>query len=436
MKGNNDHPRSPYIFRPLLGALAALCLIAGAGALLPSCNLFHRGGTDGPAQSPRDTVYPLGFRTDSFEVVEGSVRRGEIFTSLLSRLGMGGEDALALYSACDSVLDPRRLRVGDQFQAYYGGDTSGMTLRYFVYETSRTRRSVLRCTPPYRGWIVESEVRDSLTYHDITITSSLWADLTRAGASPYLAARLSEIYAWTVDFFALREGDRFRVVYNRKFSGGEMISVDTIYYASFLRDTTVLEAVRFDQGDGGNTYWSPDGQSLHRAFLKAPLQFTRISSGFSYGRLHPVYGDVRAHTGVDYAAPTGTPIVSVGDGTVTFKGWWGGGGNTIMIRHNSVYRTGYLHMSRYADVNVGDRVKQGQVIGYVGMSGTATGPHLDFRVWKNDTPVDPLHLESPPSDPLGEELLPELGRATSRWRRAADSLAVLEAELRPDGGDE
>ena len=283
----------------------------------------------------------------------------------------------------------------------------------------------------YKAYVVRA---DSLTYTDITITSSLWADMTRAGATPSLILKLSDIYAWTIDFFALQKGDRFRVVYNRKFSKGEMISVDTIYYASFCRDTVLEEAIRYDQRDSGNLYWNAMGESMQKAFLKAPLQFTRISSGFSYGRLHPVYGDVRAHTGVDYAAPMGTPIVSIGDGTVTYKGWWGGGGNTLMIRHNSVYTTGYLHMSRYADVKVGDRVKQGQVIGYVGMTGTATGPHLDFRVWKNDSPVDPLQLESPPSDPIREENKPALDSLARHWREVADSLAALKAELGTDGG--
>ena len=382
----------------------------------------------------KDTVYPLGFPTDSFNVVEGSVKRGEVFTSLLTRLGMSHEHALELSVACDSVLDPRRLRIGDNFQAYYDEDTTGMTLRYLVYENNRTRRSILRCTPPYAGWIFEEQLLDSLTYTDITITSSLWADMTRAGATPSLILKLSDIYAWTIDFFALQKGDRFRVVYNRKFSKGEMISVDTIYYASFCRDTVLEEAIRYDQRDSGNLYWNAMGESMQKAFLKAPLQFTRISSGFSYGRLHPVYGDVRAHTGVDYAAPMGTPIVSIGDGTVTYKGWWGGGGNTLMIRHNSVYTTGYLHMSRYADVKVGDRVKQGQVIGYVGMTGTATGPHLDFRVWKNDSPVDPLQLESPPSDPIREENKPALDSLARHWREVADSLAALKAELGTDGG--
>ena len=144
---------------------------------------------------------------------------------------------------------------------------------------------------------------------------------------------------------------------------------------------------------------------MRKTFLKAPLQFKRVSSGFSYARKHPVTGVVRPHTGVDYAAPTGTPVVALGDGTVVSAGWTtGGGGNTVKIRHNSVYTTGYLHLSKFASgIKAGTHVRQGQVIGYVGMTGTATGPHLDFRVWKNGSPINPLTLESPPAEPLKEE---------------------------------
>ena len=148
---------------------------------------------------------------------------------------------------------------------------------------------------------------------------------------------------------------------------------------------------------------------MQKAFLKAPLKFNRISSGFSYHRKHPVHGTVRPHTGVDYAAPTGTPVMSIGDGTVLSVGYAGGGGNTVKIRHNSVYTTAYLHLSKYAKgLHAGQRVRQGEVIGYVGATGTATGPHLDFRVWKNGSPVNPLKLESPPSVPIKEENRPVL----------------------------
>ena len=185
----------------------------------------------------------------------------------------------------------------------------------------------------------------------------------------------------------------------------------------------------FDQGDGGNVYWDDKGESLRRAFLKAPLEFKRISSGFSYARRHPVTGQVRPHTAVDYAAPTGTPVVAIGDGTVVSAGWAGGGGNTVKIRHNSVYTTSYMHLSKYGPgIKAGVHVQQGQVIGYVGMTGTATGPHLDFRVYQNGTAINPLTLESPSAEPLPEELMPAFDSTFHARLAEMDSLAVASAD--------
>ena len=244
-----------------------------------------------------------------------------------------------------------------------------------------------------------------------------------AGVSANMISELSEIYAWTVDFFGLHKGDRFRVLYDQTLCEGADIGVAGIPYAVFERDGKELQAVMFDQQDGGNKYWNEKGESMRKAFLKAPLKFTRISSGFSYHRKHPVHGDVRAHTGVDYAAPTGTPVMTIGDGTVISKGWGGGGGNTVKIRHNSVYTTAYLHLSKYAkNLKVGNRVHQGDVIGYVGMTGTATGPHLDFRVWKNGTPINPLTMESPSAEPIKQENMAALDSVRVMYKTALDSL--------------
>ena len=157
----------------------------------------------------------------------------------------------------------------------------------------------------------------------------------------------------------------------------------------------------FYENDDVSGYWDLEGNNVKKAFLKAPLSFSRISSKFTYARKHPIYKTVRPHTGVDYAAPMGTPVMAIGDGVVTFKGYKGGGGHTVKIKHNSTYTSAYLHLSKYGKgIAEGVRVTQGQVIGYVGSSGSSTGPHLDFRIWKNGTPIDPLKMESPPTEPI------------------------------------
>jgi murein DD-endopeptidase MepM/ murein hydrolase activator NlpD len=194
------------------------------------------------------------------------------------------------------------------------------------------------------------------------------------------------------------------VLYDEKVCDGETIAIDTVRYAVFSHAGRDLPMVMFNQGDNGNIWWDETGASMRKAFLKAPLKYSRVSSGFSYARKHPVTRRVQPHTGVDYAAPKGTPVMTIGDGVVTSCKYEGAGGNTIRIKHNSVYSTAYLHLSKYAPgIKAGTRVRQGEVIGYVGSTGRSTGPHLDFRVWKNGTPINPLTMDSPPAEPIKSE---------------------------------
>ena len=333
---------------------------------------------------------------DSLECRSGKVKNGQFFSNLLTSLGLSNQEAYNLSQACAPTFDVRTLRVGNTYKAYY--DSS---LQYLVYDRDRTSQLIFRCQPPYEVIVYEKPVTIERRYADVTIENSLWVDMTDAGVSPNLILSLSDIYAWTVDFFGLQKGDRFRVLYEEKMCDGEVIAVDTVRYAIFSHGGEDFPSVMYDQKDGGNIYWNEKGESMRKAFLKAPLNFSRISSGFSYARKHPVTKKVRPHTGVDYAAPSGTPVMSIGDGVVTSVKYEGAGGNTVRIRHNSVYSTAYLHLSKYAKgIKEGKRVRQGEVIGYVGSTGRSTGPHLDFRVWKNGSPINPLKMDSPPAEPL------------------------------------
>ncbi len=354
--------------------------------------------------------WPLGFRTDTLFVRENKVESGDVFYKLFTRLGMSGSDVQGLAQACNGEFDITRLRAGNKANAWYAGDSLSPVLRYVVYEKDRINSTVFQCYDSLAVWNVAKQVDTVRKYTDVTIKSSLWNDMTAAGASPLLILELADVYAWTVDFFGLHEGDRFRAIYRQRVCEGDIIDIIGVDFAEYSRGSTVLYAIRYDQGDNGNKYWNEKGESMRKAFLKAPLKFSRISSKFSYHRVHPVHGVVRPHTAVDYAAPAGTPVHALGDGVVLSAGWGkGGAGNMIKIRHNSIYTTGYLHLKGFAKgINAGVRVAQGQVIGYVGMTGTATGPHLDFRVWKNGTPVDPLKLESPSAEPIKKENLPAL----------------------------
>ena len=404
------------------------------------------GEASGPSAEEADSCLLLGFDPAQMAARDGKVRSGEFFSTLLMKLGMSAGDAYLLSEACDTVFDVRSLRVGNAYQAYYSrlspdvsevqesdaksaaaaGVFDGGALEYLVYWQDRANGAVPRCTAPYSVWKVARPVVTEHRYADVAISSSLWNDMLAAGVSPLLILSLSDIYAWTVDFFGLQKGDRFRVFYDEKTCDGDVIAVDTVRYAVFTHQGEDFPAVMFDQGDGGNIYWNEKGESMRKAFLKAPLQYSRISSGFSYARRHPVTRRVQPHTGVDYAAPAGTPVMTIGDGVVTSRRNEGAGGNVVRIRHNSVYSTAYLHLSRYASgLKVGQRVRQGEVIGYVGSTGRSTGPHLDFRVWKNGSPINPLKMESPPVEPLKKEFSEDFEAVCLAYSRRLDSLEAL-----------
>jgi len=229
-----------------------------------------------------------------------------------------------------------------------------------------------------------------------------------------LAIELSEIFAWTIDFFGIQQGDRYKVIYEESFVDSNSLGIDKITGAWIYHNENDFWAIPFVQ-DSVRSFFDEKGNSLRKAFLKAPLRFSRISSGFSHSRFHPVLKIRRPHHGVDYAAATGTPVHTVGDGVITKVGYQkNGGGNYVKIKHNSVYSTTYMHLSGFGKgVRQGVYVKQGDIIGYVGSSGLATGPHLDFRFYKNGSAVNPLKVEAPPVEPVHEPNMLAYG-----WTRA------------------
>lgn len=240
------------------------------------------------------------------------------------------------------------------------------------------------------------------------IRSSLWNSIIENGEDPMMALKLSDIYAWQIDFFGIQPGDAFKVMYEVSYVDDTIpLRIEGIEGAVFSHNGVDYYAIPFEQ-DGSREFFDLDGNSLRRAFLKAPMDYFRITSRFSNSRLHPVLKRYRAHHGVDYAAPAGTPVKTIGDGIVVAKGYQkGGGGNYVKVKHNATYTTTYMHLKGFAkNIETGSRVQQGQVIGYVGSTGLSTGPHLDFRVYKNGQPIDPLKMESPPSLPVKEELIP------------------------------
>lgn len=399
--------------RIILATLLFLCAI-GCGRQTDSVEVVEK-------------YCPYGFDESLYICEDGKVKSGETFTTLMGRLGLEAADAYKLTQLCDSVFDVRRLRADNVFRAYYEKDSAGAgPLAYVIYEQSRVRSTVFKCSDSLAVWNFDRPTSTDRKFTDVTINSSLWNDMIAAGASPALIVNLADIYQWSVNFFTLQQGDRFRVIYSQTVCEDEIISIDTVFFSVFnggSKEVSALRYVPFDQEKAG--YWGKDGESLKRMFLKAPLKYNRISSKFSYRRKHPVTGKVKAHTAVDYAAPTGTPVHAIGDGTVTLCGWDGtGGGNRIRIKHMQGYESCYMHLSRFAKgIRTGSRVSQGELIGYVGATGTATGPHLDFRIWHNKKPIDPLSLNSPASEPLAKKYMDEFNGIYTLYAAELDSLS-------------
>ena len=364
-------------------------------------------------QQPIDTVqhiYQYGVCMDSLDINEYQIRSGDNPAAILDALGFSAREAERITRVSATVLDPTKLRAGMCYYTFTTQD-SVAAIRYMAFAKSLTDYAVIDLSgDSVRAYEFNKPVSIKRHYAEGTITSSLWNVMKEKGADPLLALKLSDVFAWQIDFFDVKEGDSFRVMYDVAYiDDTTALSIASIGGAVFTHQGKAFTAIPFTQ-DSVFEYFDLEGNSLRKAFLKAPLDFFRITSRFSNARFHPILKRYRAHHGVDYAAPVGTPVKSIGAGTVVAKGYMGGGGNTLKVKHNSVYTTSYMHLSRYAKgIQVGSRVEQGQVIGYVGSTGLSTGPHLDFRVYKNGQAINPLQMEAPPSLPVvKQKVLAEL----------------------------
>lgn len=370
-------------------------------------------------------VLKYGLEIEKYDVEPGQVKRGDFFGSIMEDFGVGANQVQKILKASEGVFDVKKIKIGSQYEVWREKDSVG-TAAFFVYELDNLNSAVVALKDSLYAKICHKEVVPVLKRARATISTSLWNDVQKAGIPVMMALRLSDVYDCTIDFFGLQNGDSFDVMYEELFSEGEYVGLGKIYYAEFTHAGKVYNAIRFNAGENSSVFWNEKGESLKKAFLKAPLNFTRISSRFTYARKHPVLKIVRPHTGVDYAAPSGTPVVALGDGVVTHRGWAGGGGNTIKIKHPGNYVTSYMHLRGYAKGIVkGSRVTRGQLIGYVGSTGLSTGPHLDFRVYKNGKPIDPLKMESPSVEPVSKEDMPAFQAQMERYKFQMDSLGTM-----------
>ncbi len=364
----------------------------------------HVEYTEDPTPEAADSI-PLppqayGIPMSGFAMEQGVVRSGDTFGGLLGAHGVGATTVHALAEKAGDSFDVRRMRSGHPY-AFIFTDDGTRSPSYFVYENGPVEYVVFTLAPDSLS--VRTDRRPVHTSeHSLTttVTGALYNDIQRAGGDPMLALQLAEVFAWTVDFHKIQKGDEFTVVFTQQEVDGTVIGMPQVLAARYTSDGRARTAFRFTQDDA-TQYFDEEGNSLRKAFLKAPVKYSRISSGFSGRRLHPVQKVMKAHLGTDYAAPYGTPILTVGDGVVEKTGFTSGNGNFVKVRHNGTYTTQYLHMRKIL-VKQGQRVQQGDVIGEVGSTGLATGPHVCFRFWKNGTQVDHRREEFPSAEPVAD----------------------------------
>ncbi len=376
-----------------------------------------------PAGVPSTTPHVIAQEASLASSVEIIVRRNDTLDAIFRRMSLDLSDLSAIRNLPGIRQSLDYLKPGDSIKLTHR-DGAVRQLSRRVSETQTL--SVVRGDAGFTAQLSENPLETRVRTASAKIDSSLFQAAESAAMSDAIALKLANVFAWDIDFVLdIREGDHFTAVYEQVYEDGKYLHDGELLGAEFVNDGKVYRAVRFQQG-GNVGYYTPQGQPMRKAFLRAPVDFTRISSAFNPHRLHPILNTIRGHMGTDYAAPIGTPVHAAGDGRVSFEGVRGGYGNAIMLAHGGGTSTLYGHMSRFArNVHVGSHVQQGETIGYVGMTGLATGPHLHYEYLIDGVHKNPQTIRLPGAEPLHADVMPQFKLAT------APVLAALDPASKP-----
>ena len=380
--------------------LAAIFIIIIIGALLPSKGTVEILDNEDPVVEAEPKFY-LTLSADTLRFEDHTIASGESFGALLGKRGISTAQIYQIAAAVEPVFNVRKIRAGVTVK-FATGDSS-LFPSYFIYPESTYEYYIVSLqSDSIYAKKVEKERSVRRRQISGTIEDALYLSVNNAGGTNALAMSLVEVYAWTIDFFRLQKGDAFSVIYEEEYvDDTTYVGLKRIIGANLTHMGNDFYAFPYENELGFNDYYDEEGRSLRKTFLRAPLNFTRISSRYSGRRFHPVQKRWKAHLGTDYAAPTGTPIMSTADGVIIAATYTSANGNYVKVRHNSTYTTQYLHMSKIKPgIKNGVRVKQGDVIGYVGSTGLATGPHVCYRFWVNGKQVDPYKQKLPDAKPL------------------------------------
>jgi murein DD-endopeptidase MepM/ murein hydrolase activator NlpD len=370
-----------------------------------------------PAVASRETSLGVSIAEQALATnIELTVRSGDSLEILFRRNDLRLADLAEMTGLGDAREHLRLLRPGDEIIISHD-EGRILSLEKELDEISLLQ--IDRDSSGFRASILEREVDIRSVGSHGTIQSSLFEAGASAGISDAVTMNMAGIFQWDIDFIQdVRVGDKFTVIYEELWRDGVKLRDGEIVAAEFINQDTPYRAARYIDSGGSSAYFAPDGRSVRKAFIRAPVNFTRVSSTFSLNRRHPVLNTIRAHRGVDYAAPTGTPVIAAGDGKISFRGVQNGYGNTVILQHGGNITTLYAHLSRFAAPRVGSRVRQGQTIGYVGQSGLATGPHLHYEYRLNGSHRNPRTVTLPPADPIPAEQWEDFSAsADPLWRQ-------------------
>lgn len=357
-----------------------------------------------------DTVVPeprieFGFNLDSFVVHQGIIQNNQFLADILLKYHVTYPEITQAVEIAerDSVFDIRKIKADRDYMVLCNTDSLGKAV-CFIYQESAVRYVVFDFRDSMNVYVGEKDVTVVEREASGTIETSLWDAMVNSDLSPALVVDIADIFAWTIDFYTVQKGDKFKVIFDENYVEDDFVGIGDIKAIMFEYRSEPFYAFAYEQ-DSTMAFFDERGMGLKKAFLKAPVEFSRISSGYSSSRVHPVTGQTKAHLGTDYAAPEGTPIVTVGDGVVLEAQYSQYNGNYVKVKHNDIVTTQYLHMSKIGEgIKAGISVKQGQVIGYVGSTGLATGPHVCFRYWKNGEQVDHRQEKFESSEPIHEDI--------------------------------
>lgn len=388
-------------------AFSLMAILIVAVIVLSSLNLSLPG--EKAPQAKKDSsviIVPrrFGLPLDSFNVTESVIQRNEFLTSILELYNVDTNTIARLQAKSKYVYDVRKMKAGAQYTVFASKDTTHK-VNYFVYQPNAVDYVMYDLRDSVKVVTGKRQVTARLETASGIIDGSLYETFKKSGIDPALAMKMADLYAYTVDFYSIHDGDYFKILYEQRYIKDEPVETGAIQSAVFSHNGEKFYAFYYksDTTEVGD-YYDEKGKSLRKSFLKAPLKFSHITSGYSLRRFHPVQKRWKTHLGTDYAAPEGTPIISTGDGVVVESEFSNNNGNYVKVKHDDTYSTQYLHMTKQA-VRAGQSVRQGQVIGYVGSTGLATGPHVCYRFWKNGKQVNPLQQTFPPSVPLPDSVM-------------------------------